>query len=143
MSETWLGVAWSWAAIDLRMGSTRPIPMNAMTHANATAQTARGCLSMLLLRDSWFGSVVTEQVGQDGHGRGELLLGATGRLDPLGHERGVATAYGDELLAALRRHRDECRAGVVRMRLTLEPALLDQPVDQAGHGGLAAPVGLG
>jgi hypothetical protein len=40
---TWLGVASRPAAIDLRMGSTRPIPMKAITAANAVTQTARGC----------------------------------------------------------------------------------------------------
>ena len=42
ISDTWLGVASSWTAMLLRIGSTRPMPMKAMTHANATAQTARG-----------------------------------------------------------------------------------------------------
>ena len=42
ISETWLGVASSWTAMLLRIGSTRPMPMKAITQANATAHTARG-----------------------------------------------------------------------------------------------------
>jgi hypothetical protein len=42
ISETWLGVAFSLTAMSFRMGSTRPMPMNAMTQAKATAHTARG-----------------------------------------------------------------------------------------------------
>ncbi len=45
--SVWVGVALRLAAIAGRIGSTRPIPMNAMTDANATAQTAVGCLRML------------------------------------------------------------------------------------------------
>ena len=42
ISDTWLGVASSWTAMLLRIGSTRPMPMKAITQANATAHTARG-----------------------------------------------------------------------------------------------------
>ena len=42
ISETWLGVAFSLTAMSFRIGSTRPMPMNAMTQAKATAHTARG-----------------------------------------------------------------------------------------------------
>ena len=40
-----LARAWrrAWPASDGRIGSTRPMPMNEMTQANATAQTALGC----------------------------------------------------------------------------------------------------
>src|SRR5919206_4989988 len=41
-SETWLGVACRSCAMAGRIGSTRPMPMNATTQANATAQTALG-----------------------------------------------------------------------------------------------------
>ena len=42
ISETWLGVAFSLTAMSFRIGSTRPMPMKAMTQAKATAHTARG-----------------------------------------------------------------------------------------------------
>jgi hypothetical protein len=41
-SNTCGGVALRFSAIGLRMGSTRPIPMNATTDAKATAQTDLG-----------------------------------------------------------------------------------------------------
>jgi len=41
-SSTWLGLALSWLAGAGRIGSTRPMPMNDITQANATAQTALG-----------------------------------------------------------------------------------------------------
>src|SRR5215475_11442737 len=41
-SDTCDGDAFRLSAIGLRMGSTRPIPMNATTDAKATAQTALG-----------------------------------------------------------------------------------------------------
>ncbi len=37
------GVACRPSAMDSRIGSTRPIPMKAMTAANAVTQTVRGC----------------------------------------------------------------------------------------------------
>ena len=42
-SSTWAGEACSWSRSEARIGSTKPMPMNEMTHAKATAQTARGC----------------------------------------------------------------------------------------------------
>ncbi len=51
--DTWLGVASSCSPMGLRIGSTRPMPMKAMTLAKATAQTARGCCSRLPCC-SWF-----------------------------------------------------------------------------------------
>ena len=41
-SSTWLGLACSLLASEGRIGSTRPMPMNEITQAKATAQTARG-----------------------------------------------------------------------------------------------------
>ena len=45
---TSLGEAFSSWEIAGRIGSTRPIPMNDTTHANATANTALGCLNGLV-----------------------------------------------------------------------------------------------
>ena len=47
-SSTWLGLACSLPASEGRIGSTRPMPMNEITHANATAQTALGCRNGLV-----------------------------------------------------------------------------------------------
>jgi hypothetical protein len=47
MVSAWL--APSSALMAGRIGSTRPIPMKAITQANATAQTALGCRSRLVL----------------------------------------------------------------------------------------------
>ena len=44
--DTWLAVASKLAAIDLRIGSTRPMPMNDTMAANANTQTASGCLGL-------------------------------------------------------------------------------------------------
>ena len=44
-SMVWAGVAPRSALMAGRIGSTRPMPMNAITQAKATAQTAFGCLS--------------------------------------------------------------------------------------------------
>ena len=41
-NETWAGVAESCSASAGRIGSTSPMPMNEMTQAKATAQTAFG-----------------------------------------------------------------------------------------------------
>jgi hypothetical protein len=46
-SDTWLDVACKLLASAGRIGSTSPMPMNETTQANATAQTARGCLNGL------------------------------------------------------------------------------------------------
>ncbi len=46
-SSTWLVEACSFVLSAGRIGSTRPMPMNEMTQANATAQTAFGCLNGL------------------------------------------------------------------------------------------------
>ena len=46
-SVTWLGVAFSWVRKDGRIGSTRPMPMNEITQAKATAYTAFGWANRL------------------------------------------------------------------------------------------------
>ena len=43
-SSTWLADACTPLAMIGRIGSTRPMPMNATMHANSTAQIAFGCL---------------------------------------------------------------------------------------------------
>lgn len=47
-SVTWLGEALSWVDRAGRIGWTSPMPMNEITQANATAQTAFGCLTCSL-----------------------------------------------------------------------------------------------
>jgi hypothetical protein len=54
-SSTWLRLACSLLASEGRIGSTRPMPMNEMTHANATAQTARGWRNGLGAAALWGG----------------------------------------------------------------------------------------
>ena len=44
---TWLGLAFNWVRNDRRIGSTRPMPMNEITQANATAYTAFGWANKL------------------------------------------------------------------------------------------------
>jgi hypothetical protein len=52
-SSVWVALARSSEAIAGRIGSTRPIPMNDTTAANAMAHTAIGCRSRLEVRASW------------------------------------------------------------------------------------------
>src|SRR5207302_10759231 len=48
-----LGEAFSWLEIAGRIGSTRPMPMKDTTQANATANTAFGCLNGLATEPGW------------------------------------------------------------------------------------------
>ena len=63
-SVTWLGEACSSCEMAGRIGSTRPMPMNETTHANATAKTAFGwrnglaavapCALLMMVPHSWW-----------------------------------------------------------------------------------------
>src|ERR1700710_1685154 len=67
--------------MDFRIGSTRPMPMNAITQANATAQTARGCFSK-----AWFLTVV-DDVGEDGDCGGQVVGGVSRPRPPASSSR--------------------------------------------------------
>jgi hypothetical protein len=110
-------VASSWSAIGLRIGSTRPMPMNAITQANATAHTAALAAEDRLLR--WGEGVVVLDGG--GHGVpswvwgtrsrssatavSEVVDGAPGRGDALRDQVGVVPAQRGEGGAAERGER--------------------------------------
>ena len=63
--SVWVGVACRLLAMAGRIGSTRPMPMKAMTDAKATAQTAVGCFRMLAGL-SWDMRWVTAPIGDEG-----------------------------------------------------------------------------
>src|SRR5699024_389504 len=86
------------------IGSTRPIPINEITHANATAKTALGWLNRDVLaacivlrncgdggdRGGETGSVV---IGQPGYGRCDVLfVGGT----PFGQQAHAVAGNGDQ-----------------------------------------------
>src|SRR6201994_3067352 len=56
-SVTSLGEACSWLEMAGRIGSTRPMPMNEMTQANATAKTALGWWNGLAAELAWLGFI--------------------------------------------------------------------------------------
>ncbi len=121
------------------MGSTRPMPMNAMTHAKATAQTARGCFSICsfsLLAQSWRSrseSTATAVASSSGERPEAAMRSATrAALRPR-----TAASFSRPPWSSRPARRGR-RRGAGRAA----PSPCDEPVDDAGHRRLAAPVGL-
>src|SRR3954453_15023860 len=82
------------------MGSTRPMPMKATTHAKATAHTARGW-SRRRFWWCWFMVGSGEEVVEDGEGLGERGAGvAVEAVDAVLQDRRAGLAHGGELLPA-------------------------------------------
>ena len=151
-------MASSWAAISLRIGSTRPMPMKAITQAKATAQTARGCWRIDGRAGSRAGGGAVV-VGGTAHGvvsssgcrsrtsRSTATVVATSSAvwwvvgEPSHDQLGVGAADARELGASGFGEHDDVRPAVGRVRLAVDEALLEQCLHGGGHRGLAAAVG--